>query len=156
MVECPDTPQTYGPTNCPITGECTRTLTCASGAHAFTFDCDSTRGYSIDAACDHPYDHCSNPAPPYEKADCVQGRWHLLGVGGNPPAPCPSEPPAVGKACNPSGFGGDREHCGYLCPDGKGWTVLSCVTAGDAGPTGAVPRAWEADGACGDGGTPPE
>jgi hypothetical protein len=150
VTECPDR-QTYAPVSCPPAGQCTETLVCASQPKTFTLDCDTTRGYSLNEACDLPYDHCTKPAKPWDGADCLNGRWQLLGVGGNPPAPCPAEAPAVGQSCRSgASFGADREHCGYRCPDGTGWTVLSCAETGaPPDPSGVVPFAWQSDGACG-------
>jgi hypothetical protein len=142
---------------CPPTGQCTETLVCASEPKTFTLDCDMTRGFSINEACNLPYDHCTKPGKPWDGADCLNGHWQLLGVGGNPPAPCPPEAPAVGQSCRSgASFGADREHCGYRCPDGTGWTVLSCAATGaPPDPTGVVPFAWQSDGACSAaGGTP--
>lgn len=152
ITECPDMARFYEAMSCPAAGKCTMSLSCASGGRVFTADCDPARGYTVSQACELPYDHCYNAARPYEGADCVAGSWQLLGVGGNPPAPCPNEAPAVGKACRPGAFGGDREHCGYRCPDGTGWTVLSCAAADAPDAGGVVPYVWQSDGACGDGG----
>jgi hypothetical protein len=159
VTECPASPPFGAAVTCPATGKCTETLVCASQSKTFTVDCDPMQGFRIDEACNLPYDHCTRPGKPGEGADCVNGAWRLL-VGGpstNPPAPCPAEAPAVGQACRfGSGFGADREHCGYRCPDGTGWTVIGCATTGaPADANGFLLAAWQSDGACNDGGIPP-
>jgi hypothetical protein len=74
----------------------------------------------------------------------VNGTWQLTGAAGNPPAPCPAEAPVIGASCRPGGFGGDRERCGYRCPNGDGWTIRNCVAINDSGSESI----WTSDGAC--------
>lgn len=161
VVECaPEFDPGYSVTPaCPPAGACTRQFTCASGDRTFTLHCDpfpppapaGSHQWSLDAPCELPFDHCHSDVGPSPGADCVGGQWQLLGVGGNPPAPCPMPAPTVGATCRPGGFGGDREHCGYRCPDGVSWTVLSCLARSlDAGipDTGIVPYTWQSDGGC--------
>jgi hypothetical protein len=151
------------PVKCSAAGKCTTTMTCRSGELPFTLNCDPARGYSVSAPCDHPYDYCYAPGLPQTGADCVDGSWRLRGVGGNPPRPCPNEPPATGQSCNPVVLGGDTEYCGYPCPGGDGWTVVTCertapepADAGSPAAGGAAAYSWQPDGACVDGGVPPK
>jgi hypothetical protein len=153
VLECPPEFDSYG-SACPLAGTCTRAFTCASGDRTFTLHCDpmpppapaGAHTWSLDAPCELPFDHCHSDVGPSPGADCIGGQWRLLGVGGNPPAPCPMEAPTVGVACRPGGFGGDREQCGYRCADGTGWTILGCLPGhADAGIT---PNTWQSDAAC--------
>lgn len=155
VVECPpEFDSGYSAIACPLAGACMRDFTCASGDRRFTLHCDpmpppaptGLHQWSLGVPCELPFDHCHSDLGPSPGADCVGGQWQLLGVGGNPPAPCPMPAPTVGATCRPGGFGGDREHCGYRCPDGANWTVLSCLPGlPDAGIT---PYTWQSDGGC--------
>jgi hypothetical protein len=136
-------------------------MTCTSGTpQTIVLVCrEDGHGYSAadgeEKHCDHPYEACVGAQGSY---DCLDETWVFYGGGGNPPAPCPEVLPEVGAECRfGSGFGADREACGYPCGNGgDGWTVTGCVQ-GNAGEGGAGAGLWTSDGVCeaqgGDGGS---
>lgn len=121
-------------------------MTCQSGAVSLDFECDAYGAWRVAGAttCPQPYDSC-----PGTSLRCVPGTgWGFdVNYNYNPPGPCPTTAPSAGDACQPGGFGGDPDACGYPCTSAgpaSGWTVLRC----DFGDGGTPASAWTSDNAC--------
>ncbi len=136
---------------CTPEARCQMAMGCTSDeSRVFYFECDST-GEQWDfegGDCENPFEFCRGTG----NTICAEDTWRYQGQGGNPPAPCPEELPDEGADCNfGSGFGADRDACGYPC--GDAWTVTGCVGLGEE--LGA-PGNWVSDGACAAGGAGPD
>jgi hypothetical protein len=147
---CPPAPPDFygaGWETCTLTAgvSCHYDIACQSGAVSLGFACDNgTWHVAQQQACAQPYDSC-----PGTSLRCVPGAdWTFeVNYNYNPPGPCPPSAPSAGGSCQPGGFGGDPDACGYPC-DGvdaaSGWTVLRC----DFSDAGSSTSAWTSDNAC--------
>jgi hypothetical protein len=143
--ECPTDPY-LEIASCEPGEQCTREMDCTSGEeHKFLFTCDEAgTGWTFNesVACYKPWEYCDGSA---DAAVCNGDVWVYQGAGGNPPAPCPDEAPALGSECQAGyGFGADRSACGYPCGEDE-WTVIGCVSLDELTYGWGT---WQGDGAC--------
>lgn len=156
--ESSDTPQTNCPserpydtlfTACPegmAEGtECRYVVSgCNSGDVDFSYVCKEGRLKWRQDDCRYPFDSCYG-------FQC-RGFWQ---ENGSQEQGCGEKVPAPGAHCNELAFEYDVPpyDCGFLCPDGKTWTVATCDYNPDnpnpgAGGNGPADTIWTLDGAC--------
>lgn len=140
----------YG--TCTSEEPCQVTMDCTSGlTRSYQFSCEDGYWMMEAAACENEAEFCQEPGA--GSTFCADESWMYMGMGGNPPAPCPDEAPALDSSCRSgSGFGADRSACGYFCSYNPVWTVVGCVAPeGEGGEIGSE-GTWQSDGACSFGG----
>lgn len=148
---CPPDPPNFGSAgwqtcHLPAGKTCHYDIACQSGAVSLDFGCDELGNWQVaqQEPCREPYDSC-----PGTSLRCTPSAdWTFeVNYDYNPPGPCPDSAPSAGDTCQPGGFGGDPEACGYACAGmdaANGWTVLRC----DFSDAGSPTSTWTSDNAC--------